>query len=169
MAFKQLRGSGGTYIKWDAPKTVKGILVGFEQGTYQGRPTTAILLKQEDGSVVKVGGSANIANSGLYNEQPGVTVEFVFKGKGKTKGGQPFNDIEVYVDSPEPEPGVGAKAVQAPSQQAGEPVDTYETLVAKLQLTNPNGAKAVLAALGGLGLTDEAKTAKLRDFLKVQG
>ncbi len=167
MAFRQLRGSGGgTYVKWDTPKTVKGILVGFENKLYKGQQTTTIILKDETGAIVKVNGSASIANSGLYNEQPGVTVEFVFKGKGQTKAGVQFNNIEVYVDSPEPEP--GQTPPPAPSQQAGT-AESYEALVARLQLTNPNGAKAVLAALDGMNLTPAQKADKLREFLKVQG
>jgi hypothetical protein len=165
--FRQLRGSGGgTYVKWDTPKTVKGVLVGFEEKLYKGQKTTTIVLKQADGSVIKVNGSANIAYSGLYSEEPGVTVELVFKGKGTTKGGQSYNDIEVYVDSPEPEPGTApAPAPKVASASA----ESYETLVARLQLSNPNGAKAVLAALDGMDLVPEAKVAKLREFLKVQG
>lgn len=163
--FRKLNTQGGNFIKWDKPKTVRGILVGFQRGEYKGKPTMTIILKDEQGVQFKVPGSTNIENSGLYNEQPGVTVEFVFKGKGISKGGNTFNDIDVFVDSPEPEPGTAP----APAPQAPASGESYDALVARLQLTNPNGAKAVLAALDGMNLDPAAKAEKLREFLKVQG
>ena len=176
MAFRQLKTSGGNFVKWDTPKTVKGRLVGFQQGSYKGQPTTTILLKQDDGTDIKVPGSANIANSGLYNEQPGVMVEFVFKGKGTTKGGQTYNDIDVFVDSPEPEPGRPTTAVPgagaatgttAPASSGG--ASEYDVLVAKLTLSNPRGAAAMVTALEGLYPDLAVRTEKLRATLKEQG
>lgn len=171
--FRQLKTSGGTYVKWDAPKTVKGRLVGFERGSYKGQSTTTVVLKQEDGVEIKVSGSANIQNSGLYNEQPGVMVELVFKGKGQTKGGQAYNDIDVFVDSPEPEPKpAGASAPSAPALPAsasGGTASDYDVLIAKLQLSNPRGAVAMVSALEGLYPDIAVRTEKLRATLKEQG
>lgn len=173
MAFRQLKTSGGNFVKWDTPKTVKGRLVGFQQGSYKGQPTTTIILKGDDGVEFKVPGSANIANSGLYNEQAGVMVEFVFKGKGTTKGGQTYNDIDVFVDSPEPEPRpTTPQATSAVAPPAGVPAGTtseYDVLIAKLQLSNPRGAVAMVTALEGLYPDLEVRTQKLKATLKEQG
>lgn len=181
MAFRQLKTGGGNFVKWDTPKTVKGRLIGFERGSYKGQPTTTVLLKGEDGVDFKVPGSANIANSGLYNEQPGVMVEIVFKGKGTTKGGQTYNDIDVFVDSPEPEPrpttAAGASPTAAASSAAGAagtvptkaPASDYDVLIAKLQLSNPRGAAAMVTALEGLYPDVAVRTEKLRATLKEQG
>lgn len=180
MAFRQLKTGGGNFVKWDTPKTVKGRLIGFERGSYKGQPTTTVLLKGEDGVDFKVPGSANIANSGLYNEQPGVMVEIVFKGKGTTKGGQTYNDIDVFVDSPEPEPrptSAGAPSTTnppAPTSAAGTvptkaPASDYDVLIAKLQLSNPRGAAAMVTALEGLYPDVAVRTEKLRATLKEQG
>ena len=170
--FRQLKTGGGNFVKWDTPKTVKGRLVGFQQGSYKGQPTTTILLKQDDGTDIKVPGTANIANSGLYNEQPGVMVEFVFKGKGTTKGGQTYNDIDVFVDSPEPNPTTppATSAVARPADvvPAGTASD-YDVLVAKLTLSNPRGAAAMVTALEGLYPDVAVRTEKMRATLKEQG
>lgn len=168
MAFRQLKSQGGNYVKWDTPKTVKGRLVGFQKGRYKDKDTVTVILVQDDGTQIKVNGTSNMENAGLYNEQPGVVVELVFKGKKTGKSGNVFADIDVFVDSPEPEPGANAGKTAALSTQTGES-ESYETLVARLQLANPNGAKAVLAALDGMNLAPEAKAIKLREFLKVQG
>lgn len=170
MAFRQLKGSsgGGNYVKWDTPKTVKGRLVGFIHGQYKGKPTTSIKLRQDDGTEVIVNGSAVIEGTGLYQEQPGVMVEFVFKGKVQGKGGgNPYNDIDVFVDSPEPDPST-VKAPSAPSAPASG-VSEYDTLVAKLTIGNPKGAAAMVNALAELHPDMAVRTEKLRAVLKEAG
>jgi hypothetical protein len=169
MAFRQLRNptTAGNYVKWDTPKTVKGRLVGFTHKKFKGQDTTSIILRQDDGVEIRVNGSANIENAGLYNEQPGVVVELVFKGKGTTKAGATYNDIDVFVDSPEPEPrSTTAAAKAAPTiTENGD----YDVMVAKLQLANPKGAAAVVTALEGLAPDPAVRTEKLRAFLKESG
>jgi hypothetical protein len=173
--FRQLKTQGGNFVKWDAPKTVKGRLVGFQKGEYKGKSTTAVILRGDDGVEFKVSGSAGLENSGLYNEQPGVMVELVFKGKVDLKGGQRYNDIDVFVDSPEPEPRPTAAPatapVSAPAAPAGAPsgASEYDVLIAKLQLSNPRGAAAMVTALEGLYPDVVVRTEKLKATLREQG
>lgn len=177
MAFRQLKGGGGgTYVKWDTPKTVKGRLVSLIRGTYKGQPTTTIVLRQEDGVEVKVNGSAVIEGTGLYNEPAGVMVELVFKGKAKGKSGLQYNDIDVFVDSPEPDP--SARPTAAPTAGATPttaapgttaPASDYDTLIATLQLANPKGAAAMIQALTNLYPDPAVRIEKLRAALKEQG
>lgn len=179
MAFRQLKTQGGNYVKWDTPKTVKGRLVGFQRGEYKGKPTMTVILVGQDGVQFKVSGSANIENSGLYNEQPGVTVELVYKGKGTTKAGVPFNDIDVFVDSPEPDPSTtrpttavpgsgAATGTTAPASNGGSPSE-YDVLIAKLRLVNPKGADAIVTALESIAPDIAVRTEKLRNALKEMG
>jgi hypothetical protein len=175
--FRQLKTQAGNFVKWDTPKTVKGRLVAFQPGEYKGKPTVTVILAQADGTQIKVPGSSGLESSGLYNEQPGVIVELVFKGKIALKGGQTYNDIDVFVDSPEPEPrptaAPGAKTtttVPAFVAPAGTTTASdYDVLIAKLQLSNPRGAAAMATALEGLYPDLEVRTQKLRATLKEQG
>ncbi len=173
--FRQLKTQSGNFVKWDTPKTVKGRLVGFQAGEYKGKPTTTIILRQDDGTEIKVPGTSGLENSGLYREQPGVMVEIVFKGKIALKGGQTYNDIDVFVDSPEPEPRPTAAPatapVSAPAAPAGAPsgASEYDVLIAKLQLSNPRGAAAMVTALEGLYPDVAVRTEKLKATLREQG
>lgn len=172
--FRQLKtAGGGNYVKWDTPKTVKGRLVAFVPGEYKGKPTTTVILKQDDGTEIKVSGSAGLENSGLYREQLGVMVEIVFKGKIALKGGQTYNDLDVFVDSPEPEPqsrptAAGTTPTTVPASSGGT-ASEYDILIAKLQLSNPRGAVAMVSALEGLYPDIAIRTEKLRATLKEQG
>ena len=100
MAYKQLRTGGGTYLKWDVPKEIEGVIAGYEAGMYKEKPTVHVVVTQDDGTQVKCPVHATISSVNNIEAPIGSRLKLVFKGKEVGKSGTKYNNIEAFLDVP---------------------------------------------------------------------
>lgn len=183
MAYKQLRTGGGNYLKWDVPKTVEGIIAGYEAGEYQGKPTLHVILTQDNGVQVSCPVHKTISSVNSIEAPVGSRLKLVFKSKEVGKSGTKYNNIEAFLDVPgyvgdddgvtQSVPTQAAPAAVAPAAAVSAPVasatattaSSYEDDLAKLQLLNPAMAKQLPVVFPDLTV----RAQKLKDVLAQLG
>lgn len=89
--------TGGSYLSWDAPKEVEGVLVDVVDVETKFGRTAKVTLRREDGSEVWFYAPAML-QSRLREVRRGQLVKVVFTGEYETsKSGRPVKRFRVFV------------------------------------------------------------------------
>jgi len=161
MAYRQLRTGGGNYVKWDTPKVIEGVILGYEAGEYKNKPTLHVIIKQDDGVVVKAPVSAAISSVNSAEAPIGGRLRLTYKGKEKGKAGQTYNDITAEYDD--------GTDTQAPAAPPAAPAKVDPALAAAAEKAAKIAeAKAALAALEA-GSTSPAANVGVTEYETLLG